>query len=302
MDFKQLETFIVIAKHKSFSKAAKELFLTQPTISNHIQNLEKELGTILINRNNKNITLTKPGEILYTHALEILNSRKKALYDLKKYEGKIEGVIELASSSIPETYILPKIIKSFTAKFSDVKFTISHYDSQDAIEEILNEKIHFGFVGTKIPNPQIEYIDLIEDELVLITPYDYNIIPSSNDYISIKSIKNKNLIMRKEGSGTRDIIIKNLKKNNLTLNYFNIIALVESNEAIKEMVRAGLGFSIVSSKSITDYVNCNILKSYKIKELNLKRNFYFTYSKKRIPTPLEKKFIDHVLDFFNKHQ
>ncbi|SHJ54190.1 selenium metabolism-associated LysR family transcriptional regulator [Tepidibacter formicigenes] len=297
MDFKQLETFIIIAKYKSFSKAAKELFLTQPTISNHIQNLEKELGTILINRNNKNISLTKAGEILYTHALEILNSRKKALYNLKEYEGKIEGIIEFASSSIPEAYILPKVIKSFNNEFPDAKFTISHYDSQDAIEEILDEKIHFGFVGTKIPNSQIEYIELIKDELVLITPYDYKI-PSSNGYVSIESIKNENLIMRKEGSGTRKVIVNSLKKNNLSLNDFNIIAHVESNEATKEMVRAGLGLSIVSNKSVIDSVSFNALNSYKIKELNLNRSFYFIYSKKRIPTPLEEKFINHILYFF----
>ena len=100
MDLKQLEIFVAVAKYQSFSKAAKELFLTQPTISAHIQNLEKELGTILVNRNNKIITLTKPGEILFEHAIYILNNCKRAIYDIKEYEGKIEGAIDIACSSI----------------------------------------------------------------------------------------------------------------------------------------------------------------------------------------------------------
>ncbi len=297
MDFKQLETFIEIAKHKSFSKAAKELFLTQPTITTHIQNLEKDLGTILINRNNKNISLTEPGEILYSHALEILNSRKKALFSLKEYEGKIEGIIDITSSSIPETYILPDILKSFINNFPDVKFTITHHDSHDAIDEILNEKVNFGFVGSKIPNSQIQYIDLMKDELVLIAPYDYNII-CDDSYVSIFSLKNENFIMRKEGSGTRKVIVNELKKNDLPLDHFNILAHVESNEATKEMVKKGMGLSIVSNKSIVDDISSKSLKAYKIKELDLQRKFYFIYSRKRINTPLEEKFIDHIKNFF----
>ena len=137
MDVKQLEAFVAVAKYKSFSKAARELFLTQPTVSAHIQNLEKELDAVLFNRNNKCITLTKSGEILLENAVSILNNCKKAIYDIKEYSGKIEGLIDIASSSIPETYILPDFIKSFSSKYPDVKFSISHYDSQYAISEIL---------------------------------------------------------------------------------------------------------------------------------------------------------------------
>ncbi|MBP3930964.1 MAG: LysR family transcriptional regulator, partial [Peptostreptococcaceae bacterium] len=160
MDLKQLEIFVAVAKYQSFSKAAKELFLTQPTISAHIQNLEKELGTILVNRNNKIITLTKPGEILFEHSIYILNNCKRAIYDIKEYEGKIEGAIDIACSSIPETYVLPDFLKSFFNEYPDVKFNISHYDSKYAISEILNERVSFGLVGSIPNNDQVEYIDL----------------------------------------------------------------------------------------------------------------------------------------------
>ncbi|MFR4161738.1 MAG: selenium metabolism-associated LysR family transcriptional regulator [Paraclostridium sordellii] len=298
MDLKQLEVFVAVAKYNSFSKAAKELFLTQPTVSAHIQNLEKNLDTVLVNRNNKVITLTKAGEILYEHAIYILNNCKKAIYDIKEYSGKIEGVIDIACSSIPETYILPDFLKNFYSDYPNVKFSISRYDSQDAISEILNERISFGFVGSKVNNKQVEYIDLIDDELVLITPFDL-IIENENNYIDLDKLSDLKFIMRKDGSGTQSLLINKLKSHKIPINNLDTIAYVESNESIKEMVKLGLGVSFVSYTSVIDYINLRKVRYYKVKNLNFDRKFYFIYSKKKTFTPLEYKFLDGVFDYFN---
>lgn len=300
MDFKQLEVFVAVYKYQSFSKAARELFLTQPTVSSHIQNLEKELDTVLINRNNKNITLTKSGEILYSHAIKILNNCKKAIYDIKEYSGKIEGIIDIACSSIPESYILPKFIKNFTLQYPDVKFSINNYNSQVVISEILDEKISFGLVGYKPNNAQIQYIDLMDDELVLITPKNI-LLDNDNGYINITKLNNLKFIMRKEGSATRNIIISKLKESGFNVDNLDIIANVESNNSILEMVKLGLGASFVSYISVTSYLDNNKLNIYKIKNLELKRKFYFIYSKKKILTPLENKFVYNLYEFFNKN-
>lgn len=298
MDFKQLEVFVAVSKHQSFSKAARELFLTQPTISSHIQNLERELDTILVNRNSKNMTLTKSGEILYEHAIYILNNCKKAIYDIKEYSGKIEGIIDIACSSIPETYILPDFLKSFSTNYPDVRFSISHYDSQYAISEILNERISFGLVGSKVNNPQIEYIDLIDDELVLITPSNL-IIPNKNGFIDVTELYNLKFIMRKEGSGTRNLILNTLKKNNFSIDKLNILAHVESNESIKEMVRLDFGVSFISYTSCIDYLSSNKINFYRINNINFARKFYFIYSKKKIFNPLEDKFLKNLCNYFD---
>ncbi|MGL5346055.1 MAG: selenium metabolism-associated LysR family transcriptional regulator [Peptostreptococcaceae bacterium] len=299
MDFKQLEAFVAVVKHQSFSKAARELFLTQPTVSAHIQNLEKELDTTLINRSNKNITLTKSGVILYEHAIYILNNCKKAIYDIKEYSGKIEGVIDIACSSIPESYILPQFLKNFLTEYPDVKFNISHYDSQYAISEILNEKISFGLVGSKVNNSQVEYLDLINDELVLITPYTLKV-PNIEGYINLEELYNLNFIMRKEGSGTRSLILKTLEKNKFKIDKLNILAHVESNNAIKEMVSVGLGVSFISYTSAIDYINSNKINYYRIKDIEFIRKFYFIYSKKKTFSPLESKFLNKICDYFKE--
>lgn len=298
MDFKQLEVFVSVVKHQSFSKAARELFLTQPTVSAHIQNLERELDSVLVNRSNKNITLTKSGEILYDHAIYILNNCKKAIYDIKEYSGKIEGMIDIACSSIPETYILPNFMKIFSTNYPDVKFSISHHDSQYAISEILNERVNFGLVGTKPNNSQIESFDLISDELVLIAPN--NLYIENNDgCIELEELYKLNFIMRKEGSGTRNLIINTLNRNNFSTNKLNIISHVESNEAIKQMVQLGLGVSLVSYISVIDCLELNKLRYYRIKNIDFKRNFYFIYSKKKTFNPLEDKFLKSICSYFN---
>ncbi|MEG1311191.1 MAG: selenium metabolism-associated LysR family transcriptional regulator [Romboutsia sp.] len=297
MDFKQLEVFVSVAKHQSFSKAAKELFLTQPTVSSHIQNLEKELDTILINRSNKNIILTKSGEILYKHAIYILNNCKKAIYDIKEYSGKIEGTINIACSSIPQTYILPKFISNFAKSYPDVKFTINHYNSQLAISEILNEKVSFGLVGSKLNKSQIEYLDLIDDELVLITPKDLYI-ENENGYIDINKLYELNFIMRKEGSGTRRLILNTLKSNNFDIDKLNIAAHIESNESIKEMVNHGIGVSFISYISAIEYIDLKKINFYKIKNVRFIRKFYFIYSNKKTFTPLENKFLSNICNYF----
>ena len=113
MEFNQLESFISVVKHKSFSKAARELFLTQPSISNNIQNLEKELGAVLLDRKGKTIALTDSGKIFYRYALELINTREQAIHSIKDHLNKIEGKIELKASSIPEQYIFTLYNKRF---------------------------------------------------------------------------------------------------------------------------------------------------------------------------------------------
>lgn len=138
------------------------------------------------------------------------------------------------------------------------------------------------------------------DELVLITPKDI-LLDNDNGYINITKLNNLRFIMRKEGSATRNIIISKLKEYGFNVDNLDIIAHVESNNSILEMVKLGLGASFVSYISVASYLDNNKLNIYKIKNLELKRKFYFIYSKKKILTPLENKFVYNLYEFFNKN-
>lgn len=298
MDIKQLEVFVTVAKYKSFSKAARELFLTQPTVSSHIQNLENEMQCVLLNRNSKSITLTDSGKVLYNHAIIILNDCKKAIYDIKEYSGKIEGSLNLVCSSIPEAFIIPNFLEKFCKKYPNITLTIDHCDSNLVVPEILSERVTFGIVGSKKKHPHIKYSEFVHDELVLICPKSIEL-PNENGYIDIHKLKDLSFIMRKDGSGTRNVIVKTLNSSPVPLSQLTTRANVESNSAVIEMVKKGIGCSFVSFISIEEMAKRGEINAYRIKDYSFERNFYFIHSRKKIFTPTEKKFLEFFVDYYD---
>lgn len=300
MDFRQLETFVEVANLKSFSRAAEKLYITQPTVTNHIQNLERELGTLLINRSGKNISLTEAGSLLYEYAINILNSCEMAKFDLAVYKGRIQGHINIYSSSVPRKYILPNIIVSFLEKYPDVTFTISDEDSKNVINSIIDGDTDFGIVGAKYLNNNLDYIELMEDKLLVITPNNSQFNRSNFSSLDIKDIKNQKVLLREEGSGTRRLLEDKLNEIDMDIDDFEIIAYVEDTETIKQLVHLGAGISFLSERTVIDDIKLNKYKVFYLNELDLNRKFYFVYHNKRQLSPLNETFKNFVLDYINK--
>lgn len=297
MDFRQLETFVAIAKFKSFSKAADYLYLTQPTISSHILNLEKDLNTVLINRTNKKISLTKAGEVLYDYAINIINLRERARFKLGEFKGKIVGNIEIAASTIPEQYMIPELICGFNKMYPDVTFSMLNYDSTEVIEGIISGDIDFGIVGAKISHNQLKYVDLLNDELVVVSQYGH-FKEIKNGEILLQDLLNENFILREHGSGTRNLFEDILKDKNIEQKELKVIAYIQNTEAIKQCIRRGLGISILSKHAIEDEIKYKLLDCVNIKDLKLERKFYFVYHSHRSPSPLELEFQRYVCNYF----
>lgn len=287
LDFKQLETFVAVVKYKSFSKAANKLFLTQPTVSNHIQNLEKELKTILINRGSKSISLTRAGQILFKYATDILNKRENALFSLNEFKGKIEGILEISSSTIPEEYMLPDIIFEFNKKYPLVQYRLMKYDTQKVTEKILSGEIDFGIVGSKKESRHLEYEEILGDEIILIGNKD---IKYDNRLTLKEKLLKHPIIMREKGSGTRDVLEKMLEKNDIDIEDLNVVAYIESNETIKKFVKLGMGVSFISKRAVEEELERGELKHIKLSGFEVKRMFYFVYHKSRILSPLSETF------------
>lgn len=299
MDLRQLETFIKVVDLKSFSGAAEKLHITQPTVTNHIQNLEKELDTILINRSGKNISLTEAGRLLYKYAIHIVNSCEMAKFDLAAYKGRIEGHLSIYSSSVPRKYVLPHIINKFLEQYPDVSFTLDDNDSENVIQNILEGETDFGIVGAKYPSKKLNYIELMEDRLLLITPN--NSIYTEPNYSSLpmdKIVKGR-FLFREEGSGTRKLLDNRLKKHRV--DNLNIIAYIKDTETIKELVSLGVGLSFLSEKAIVDDVKSGKYKAYYIDEIDLNRKFYFVYHNNRQLSPLNETFKTFILKYIKNN-
>lgn len=293
MDFRQLETFVSVVKLKSFSKAAENLYITQPTVSNHISSLEKELNTILVNRTNKNLTLTTAGTLLYEHAVEIINKRDNALFSLNHFKGKIEGILEISSSTIPEQYFLPELLKKFNKIYPHVKYCLNKFDTSQVIANILSGKIDFGIVGAKKESKQLEYIEIMDDDIVLATPSSGKY--KKMDSITLEMLLECPIILREEGSGTRKMVENSLSSKNISVNDLNVVAYIENTETIKECVKKGIGVTFISYRAIASDIENNAIKNISIEGFEFKRNFYFVYHRNRALSPLAETFKKFVL-------
>ena len=294
MDFKQIEAFVYVIRHKSFSRAADAIYLTQPTVSAHISSLEKELGTRLVDRSGKNIELTETGKLFYEHAVNLINIRDNAVFSLSSYNNTIKGKIEIAASTVPSQIILPKHMKNFTAKYKDISFSITQMDSAEVAAAVLEKKYEIGIVGTKYQNAKLCCHKIADDKLVLITPNSKKYAAINSEKVPFSTIAKEKFIIRETGSGTRREFERIIKESGIPKSAINIIGQMNSIEAIKQSVSMGLGVSIMSKLSVQDYVSCGLLKAFDIEGLDLSRAFYLIYMSNRPLSPLSNLFLKFI--------
>jgi len=292
IDLHLLRVFVAVYKLKSFTKAAEELFLSQPTISEHIKTLESYLGCKLFDRIGKKVLPTEYASLLYERALEIIDMTDNIKNAIFSPNTLISGTLVIGASTIPSAYILPQIIAKLKKTHKNLCFKVVSMDSRSVIEKVANYEIVLGLSGTKSTDPNLEFIPFAKDEIVLIT----NQTLIKKPVVSLAELKTIPLILREEGSGTLAEVIKTLEKHGIMKKELNVVAEFGSNEAVKEAVVAGLGASFVSSLSISKEVSCKILNVVKVRNLKIHRNFYIVRHKKRTLLPLYEYLINLLKD------
>jgi len=298
MDFRQIEAFVYVVRFRSFSKAADAIYLTQPTVSSHIGTLEKELGLKLIDRSGKEIEPTSAGKIFYEYASNLINIRDNAVFTLNKFSKKVEGKVEIAASTVPAEYLLPKLMLGFRNLYNNINFSVDQFDSNQVVNALLEKKYELGMVGTVIENSKLEYHKLAEDKLVLAVPCNKKFSTINPVTLSFEAIRDENFIYRESGSGTRLEFEKIFMKHGISPSSIRIAAQFNSIDAIKQAVSQGLGVSIMSYVSIEDYVNFGRIKAFDIEDFDLKRAFYIVTHKKRPLSPVNSVFLKYVMDYY----
>jgi len=253
MNLKQLEAFVQVSESGSFSKAAKELFLTQPTISAHISSLEKELNVRLFIRNTKEVSLSDDGKDLYRYAKQITDLEKaiEERFYMDSDDGK--HVITIAASTIPAQYLLPKVLMCYRERYPKEQIKIMETDSSKVVTQVVDHMVDVGFTGTVLEKKHCKYIPFYKDELAVITPDtpEYRILKEQNRD-DIDWIKRKPLILREEGSGTRKEAEKQLKNAGISMEDLDIVASIANQETIKKSVKQGMGITVLSRLAAED--------------------------------------------------
>lgn len=253
MNLKQLEAFVQVSESGSFSKAAKELFLTQPTISAHISSLEKELNVRLFIRNTKEVSLSDDGKDLYRYAKQITDLEKaiEERFYMDSDDGK--HFITIAASTIPAQYLLPKVLMCYRERYPKEQIKIMETDSSEVVTQVVDHMVDVGFTGTVLEKKHCKYIPFYKDELAVITPDtpEYRILKEQNRD-DIDWIKRKSLILREEGSGTRKEAEKQLKNAGISMEDLDIVASIANQETIKKSVKQGMGITVLSRLAAED--------------------------------------------------
>jgi DNA-binding transcriptional LysR family regulator len=292
VELKQLEAFVKVYEIQSFSKAAEEMFVSQPSISAYINSLEKELKTQLIHRSTKEFLPTKSGKLFYEYAKNILSLRDKSIVSVKNLSDCNTGSIDILASSVPAQYILPEILGAFHKVCPSVTFNIEQADSSDVVKGISAHKSEIGFVGAKIDNPKCVYEDFMSEKLIMIAPYDeqYKNI-DSNDIPNL--LHSEYFVVREAGSGTRLLYEEYLMGAGFKIGELKVSACFNNTQSVIHAVANGLGLSIVSELAAKPYIRQNMVVPVYIDSLPV-RNFYIVLKKNAIISPVIEKFVNFV--------
>jgi DNA-binding transcriptional LysR family regulator len=300
MNLKQLEAFVQVAEGGSFSKAAKELFLTQPTISSHISSLERELNARLFVRNTKEVSLSEDGIKLYKYAKQMLDLQREieVTFGMDE-EGESHAVI-IAASTIPAQYLLPEVLTRFSERYPQEQIRIQETDSSKVVMQIVDHRVDIGFTGTVLEKKHCKYIPFYKDELVIITPNTpkYQELAQGNKE-DISWIKKEHVIMREEGSGTRKEAELQLKGAGVKFAGLDIIASIENQETIKKSVRQGMGISVLSRLATADEVANGEILAFPIPNSDEGRDINLVYNKNYQMTRSAERFIKVVKEVYN---
>lgn len=300
MNLKQLEAFVQVAEGGSFSKAAKELFLTQPTISSHISSLERELNARLFVRNTKEVSLSEEGIKLYKYAKQMLDLQREIEVTFGMDEEGESHAVTIAASTIPAQYLLPEVLTRFSERYPQEQIRIQETDSSKVVMQIVDHRVDIGFTGTVLEKKHCKYIPFYKDELVIITPNTpkYQELAQGNKE-DISWIKKEHVIMREEGSGTRKEAELQLKGAGVKFAGLDIIASIENQETIKKSVRQGMGISILSKLATADEVANGEILAFPIPNSDEGRDINLVYNKNYQMTRSAERFIKVVKEVYN---
>ena len=292
INLKQLEAFVTTAEYSSFTKAAEALYLTQSTVSAHINSMEQTLGVRLIQRGSRRkVQLTTEGKQAYDMAKEILN-RCQSLQNLGSTIEQCQ--LTVGASSVPSQYLVPELMLGFLSKNPESRYMLQRGDS-DRIHHLLKQgDARIGFVGAAQDRENYHYHVVAGDRLVLITANTEHYRKLKAAGTSGRELLHEPMILREISSGTRKAMEAYLARLGVPVRSLDLVAQIDNTEAIKSSVSRGIGVSVVSELTVREELENGKLLSFDLDSGGLFRNIYLCWRKDVALTAVERKFVEFV--------
>jgi DNA-binding transcriptional LysR family regulator len=244
MNISHLRTFVEVVDRGSFSAAARSLGISQPAVTMQIQGLESDIGATLLERRYRRVQLTEAGRSLLPTARGVLAKLDAARDEIGRLSDTVSGHLEIAASTTPGQYVLPRLLGSFLRAYPDVTVSLRVHDTAEVIDRVESGEAHIGISGAKRSHAKVEFEELGVDRLVAIAPTNSPIIGASA--VPVTVLAAQPFIVREAGSGTRTVIESALRDSGVDPGDLNVVLELGTSEAIVNAVEGGMGVGVVS--------------------------------------------------------
>jgi LysR family transcriptional regulator, low CO2-responsive transcriptional regulator len=286
MDFDQLETFLEVARHASFSRAAEKRFRTQPAISSQIRALEEEVGARLFDRSGGKVALTSAGKVFQQYAEQTLEARKGMIVTLAELERIPRGEIVVGANEGTCLHILPEVFAEFKKLYPNVAVQISRLERAKILESIIDNSVDFGVVSTPVADKRLTVVNIHRDELVIIAPPGHAL--SHKKQAGIADVAAFPLLLPKVGR-TRDALENLFHEHRLKP---KISMELDSSELLKRFVAADVGVGFIARSNVLEDVKAGVLAAVPLADASLRRDLALVFRKDKALSRAALAFIE----------
>lgn len=286
-----LKTFVTLAEVKNFTKTAELLLMSQPSVSLHIKNLEKEFQTQLFLRSPKFLKITPTGEILYDRAKQIITIYEQTKQDILEQHNIIKGELKIGASFTIGEYILPSLLIDLQKDYPDLELQVIIGNTEEIVQSVRLFQVDIGLIEGQTNEKELSVHPFLQDELFIISSNDHKL-ANKND-VTITDLQNQSWITRELGSGTGEYLNHVIRSNGLKV---KSLLTISSNQGIKETVINGMGLSLLSRSVIARDVQHKNLSIIKLKDHSFNRTLSYVYS----PIMADKKNVKTFISSLNK--
>lgn len=271
MDINQLEVLVIVARERSFSRAAEALGRTQPAVSQAIRRLEQEIGESLFDRSSKDGTLTPAGEVLLEYGRQMINLRRTAENAIREMRDLLQGKVTISANEHTVFYLLP-VIQEFRKRYPLIKIEVQRGVASRIPKEITAREVELGVISFAPNDPSLKSVAVLTDELTLIVSPEHPLAARSS--VSVKDLGKETFIAHNAPSPYRAKVIETFEKHRTKL---NIAVELPSLEAIKILVRQGVGIALVPRLTAEADIASGRLRGLAVKEMRLERKLNIIY-------------------------
>jgi DNA-binding transcriptional LysR family regulator len=283
-----LMTFHKVAKHKSFSKAAEELYISQPAVTKHIRNLELKAGMRLIQRGRGGFALTEAGKALYRHTQKISSHLMEIENVLGSLQKDHHGFLKIGTTESYSKCLMPKVLSGFQSSFPAIKISLDVGNSEEIEKNLSTYRNDLAVIGVTKVSPKFEFIPFLKEELVLIVSPEHPL--SKRKSVSLKELEAYPLIIRAKGSTTRRILLKAFKESDI---HPSLLVEAGSSEFIKQWVSEGKGVSVIVKRIVEDEGKRGIVRIVPLSK-KLYLEVAFLYLKEQRFNPAIRTFVEYM--------